>query len=121
MDYDSLCASIFGIDQKIRFVAMYHKTGQMLGGGTRIGVVPYLPREEMTRAAINAAMRWDSRRLLYPFIGAGKYSVTEYEKVKRLTMPLGDSSLLLVTMEVSANHTFIIDKIQEIIGKNLEP
>lgn len=87
----------------------------------RAGVEPYLPREEMTRAAINAAMRWDSRRLLYPFVGVGKYSLTEYEKVKRLTMPLGSSTLLLATMEVSANHTFIIDKIQEIVESNLTP
>lgn len=115
MSYEDLCSSIFSIDSKIRFVAAYHISGQLLGGGTRVGIDSYLPREEITRSAINAIMRWESRKTLYPFVGDGKYSLTEYQKVKRLTIPIGEAALLLVTMDVSANHTFIINKIQEII------
>jgi hypothetical protein len=116
--YDDICSSIFGIDPKIRFVAIYHKSGQILGGGTREGLEPYLPREEITRSAINAIMRWETRKLLFPFVGEGKYSMTEYQKVKRLTVPMGEAALLLVTMDVTANHTFIINKIQEILNED---
>jgi len=32
----------------------------------------------------------------------------EYEKIKRITMPLGDKHLLYVTTEVEADHSSII-------------
>ena len=38
--------------------------------------------------------------------------MAEYEKVKRITIPLDDNShLLLVTTEVDADHNRIIDKV----------
>jgi hypothetical protein len=119
LDYDDLCSLILAIDPKIRSTSIYHNTGQLLAGGMRPGVASYLPREERTKSAISANMRWDARRLLFPFLGKGKYSLTEYEKVKRLSMPIDISTLLLVTMEVSANHTYIIDKIQELVAETV--
>ena len=38
--------------------------------------------------------------------------MAEYEKVKRITIPLDENShLLLVTTEVNADHDIIIDKV----------
>jgi hypothetical protein len=36
-------------------------------------------------------------------IGKGKYTLTEYEKFKRITIPLEDKYLLYVTTEVEAD------------------
>lgn len=115
MDHEGLCTTVFKIDPEIRFVAIYHKSGHMLCGGMRDGLEPYLPREEMTRSAMHTIMRWETRSILFPFIGEGKYSMTEYDKIKRLTFPLNRSELLLVATEVTANHNFIIDRIIGII------
>jgi len=49
------------------------------------------------------------RESLYPFFGAGKYSITEYEKVKKITFPLDSHAILVVGTEV--DHDLIIDKI----------
>ncbi len=119
MDYENLCATIFRIDPKIRFVGVYHKDGELLNGGMRGGLEPYLPREERARSTRHTIMRWETRKILFPFIGEGKYSMTEYEKIKRMTFPLSESALLLITTEISANHNFIIDKIQQIVTENL--
>ena len=40
--------------------------------------------------------------------------LAEYEKVKRITMPLGKNHLLYITTEVQADHNNIIRKILEL-------
>jgi hypothetical protein len=65
--------------------------------------------------AVNA---WKSRSQLAPKIGKGKYVLAEYEKIKRITMPLGDKHLVYVTTEPQANHAYIISGITE--GFSLE-
>ena len=119
MDYENLCATIFRIDPKIRFVGVYHKDGELLDGGMRDGLESYLPREEIARSTRHTIVRWETRKLLSPFIGEGKYSMTEYEKIKRMTFPLNESTLLLITTEITVNHNFIINKIQQIVAENL--
>jgi hypothetical protein len=37
--------------------------------------------------------------------------LAEYEKIKRITMPLGDKHLVYVTTEPQANHAYIISGI----------
>jgi hypothetical protein len=58
--------------------------------------------------AVNA---WKSRSHLAPKIGRGKYVLAEYEKIKRITMPLGEKHLVYVTTELQANHDNIISQI----------
>ncbi len=116
MDYSKLCSLILGIDLSIRGVFVYHYSGELLAGGMRNGVPSYLPREEVTKSIHNTILRWQTRKLLYPFLGAGKYSITEYEKVKRITFPLGANAILIVGMEVESDHNPIIDKIVRLIN-----
>jgi hypothetical protein len=47
-------------------------------------------------------------------VGKGKYVLAEYEKIKRITMPLGDKHLLYVTTEVDADHSNVIRGITKI-------
>jgi hypothetical protein len=50
---------------------------------------------------------WKTRSELTPKIGKGKYVLAEYEKIKRITMPLGENHLLYVTTEIDADHSAI--------------
>jgi len=115
LDYEKLCSSIFEIDPKIRAVLIYHTSGELLAGGMRPGVESYLPREEITKSTQNAFSRWKRREELSHFLGPGKYTLTEFEKVKRITFPLETSALLMMSMEVESNHDMIIQKILEFL------
>jgi hypothetical protein len=46
-----------------------------------------------------------------PKIGKGKYVLAEYEKIKRITMPLGDEHLYITT-EPEADHSRIIERVR---------
>lgn len=64
---------------------------------------------------MQALARWGLRNALAPKIGKGKYSMAEYEKLKRITFPLEESDLLLVTTEVDADHKKIINNILDLL------
>jgi hypothetical protein len=58
---------------------------------------------------------WKTRTALAPKIGKGKYVLAEYEKIKRITMPLGEEQhLLYITTEPEADHSKIIDTVRTI-------
>lgn len=105
-----------GIEPQIRGVFVYHHNGELLGGGMREGIKSYLPIDEMTKSIHNTILRWKTRELLYPFLGLGEYSITKYEKVKRITLPLDAHAILVVGIEVEADHDIIIDKILQLIN-----
>lgn len=117
MNYTKLCSLILGIEPQIRGVFVYHYSGELLAGGMRNGIQSYLPPEDLTKSTYNAISRWQTRELLYPYLGAGKYSITEYEKVKRITFPLDNHVILIVGIEVEAEHDIIIRKILQLINE----
>jgi hypothetical protein len=116
MDYDRLCKDVLNLDSKVRFAGVCDESGDIRHGGQRQGVKNLLTPEESKKSMLQAMARWGFRNSLEPKIGKGKYSMTEYEKIKRITIPLDENHLLLVTTEVNADHVMIIDKILKMQG-----
>ena len=57
------------------------------------------------------------RNSLATKVGRGKYAMTEYEKIKRITFLLDLDHLLLVTTEVDIEHMKVIESIIKQLGK----
>ena len=102
------------LDPKIRFVTICDMDGKIVLSHNRRGMVNLLTPEESKKSLEMAVKGWKTRTELAPKIGKGKYVLAEYEKIKRITMPLGDNHLLYVTAEVSADHARIISGISKI-------
>jgi hypothetical protein len=115
MDYSKLCRDILNLDPKIRFAGVCNENGEIKYGGQREGVQNLLSPEETKKSNMQALARWGLRNALAPKIGKGKYAMAEYEKLKRITIPLENYQLLLVTTEVEADHQKIIDNILNMI------
>ena len=114
MDYGKLCKDILNVDPKIRYAGICDDTGETKYGGQRQGVHNLLSPEE-TKSNLQALARWSLRNSLAPKIGKGKYAVAEYEKLKRITIPLENYHLLLITTEIEADHQKIIDNVLHMI------
>jgi prefoldin subunit 5 len=80
----------------------------------REGVKNLLTPEESKRSLELAVNAWKTRSELTPKIGKGKYVLAEYEKIKRITMPLGENHLLYVTTEIDADHSVITRSIAKL-------
>lgn len=115
MDYDQVCKSILEIDPKIRFAGICDETGETKYGGMRQGLTSLLSPQESQKSNLQAVGRWGLRKSLTSRTGKGIYAITEYEKLKRITIPLDDDHLLVVTTEVDADHSNIIGKTLQLI------
>jgi hypothetical protein len=76
-----------------------------------------MDRYKLTQYSIELAVNsWKTRTAHAPKIGKGKYVLAEYEKIKRITMPLGDEQhLLYITTEPEADHSRIIERVRTLI------
>ncbi|HKG88542.1 MAG TPA: hypothetical protein VKA95_09465, partial [Nitrososphaeraceae archaeon] len=91
------------IDPSIRFVTIFDVNGKIRYSDHRQGIQNLLTPEESKKSLKLALDAWKIRGELAPKIGKGKYVLAEYENIKRITMPFGDSHLLYVTTNVEAH------------------
>ena len=96
------------LDSKIRFATIFDMNGKVMTSGHRAGVTNYLTPEESQKSLQLAISAWKSRNEVSDRIGKGKYALVEYEKIKRITMPLDQDHILFITTDVNADHAKII-------------
>jgi hypothetical protein len=96
------------IDPKIRFATIFDMNGKVMFSEHRKGVRSLLTPEESKRSLQLAINAWKSRNEVSDKIGRGKYALVEYEKLKRITMPLDSDHILYITTDVEADHAPII-------------
>lgn len=111
MEYKRIYEDIMNTDPKIRLVTICDSNGKIMHSDHRQGVQNLLTPEESKKSLELAVNSWKTRSTLAPKIGKGKYVLAEYEKIKRITMPLGDEQhLLYITTEPEADHLRIIER-----------
>src|SRR4029077_3317383 len=103
-DYKSLYEKIMSLDPKIRFATIFDMDGKVMFSGHRNGVENLLTPEESQKSLQLAINAWKSRNEVSGKIGKGKYALVEYEKLKRITMPLDSDHILYITTDVEADH-----------------
>jgi hypothetical protein len=113
-DFGRICKDIVCLDPNIRMVTICGLNGIIMYSQHREGVKNLLSPEESNKSLGLAINSWKVRSELADKIGKGKYTVTEYEKIKRITLPLGDKYLLYVTTEVDADHSKLIHSLTKI-------
>jgi hypothetical protein len=121
IDYEKIYEDIINIDPRIRLVTICNSNGRVLYSDHREGIKNLLTPEESKESLELAVNAWKTRTKLASKIGKGKYVLAEYEKLKRITMPLGDDDnhLLYITTEIQADHSNIIRRIGGITVRKL--
>ena len=61
------------------------------------------------------ASSWHYRKQLSNKIGKGQYAMAAYEKIIRLTIPLDDDNIILVSLDNQGETPKIIDTIKKIL------
>ncbi len=109
MSLEKIYDEIFNIDINIRYIGIY-RNGKLYGK-VRKGLNTYLDEEETKQSIAQAVRRWEERKKWESKIGRPIYSQTMYEKVKRITMQIDDSTILLISTEIEAEHEKILLRI----------
>ena len=115
MDYENIGKNILNLDPAVRFVTIFDIVDQKpIYSEHKPGVTNLLSKEESQESLRLAINGWKTRRKLVSKIGKGKYVLAEYEKIKRITMPLDENHLLYITTEVGSDSHNLIDRIKKL-------
>ena len=120
MNYEKICDQILKSNEKIRYAAVYDY-GELVDK-IRPGVTSHLTREETETSLSQAIYRWSTRKKTADKIGVPVYALAKYEKIYRITIPIGGAGLILITTELDVDINEIVDNVLEIrnqYAKNL--
>ncbi len=98
MDFRNLLTKIMDSDPNIRHSIIAEIEGNILATNHRPEIANYLSPEETAASLKRAAMAWKGRNDLTPKIGKGLYAIAAFEKITRMTFPLGDDNLIFVSL-----------------------
>ncbi|AFS82256.1 DUF6659 family protein [Candidatus Nitrosopumilus sediminis] len=118
MDFDKLFSDVLNLDPSIRYAAIQNNAGKIITGGFRENVVPILNDEDIQMMHYYASQRWQTRKNIEHKIGPAKYALAEYDKIKRISFPIDEKHLLMVTTEINSDHTNIIARVLELINNS---
>jgi len=98
MNSDQLLQKIMDSNVNIRHSIVADLDGNVKAVNHREGVTNYLSEDETAASLKRAASAWQARKALKPKLGDGKYAVAAFEKLTRITFPLGENHLLFVSL-----------------------
>lgn len=112
------CNQILKSDLKIRSVGWVLINGTLQALVHREGHKPLLSPGESTSSLIQGTVRLLSRQLHDDKLGKTIYSTTVHENVARISMPIGEGSALMLSVDRDANYKEIVfKKIMPILQK----
>ena len=115
MEYEKICDDILECDKKIRYVGVYDY-GELYDK-MKEGLQSHLSREETELSLSQAVYRWSTRKKTSEKIGKPVFALAKYEKIFRITIPIGGAGLILISTELDADVIEIVDKIIKIKNK----
>ena len=112
MDFEHLLDRVMDLDENIRHARICDMNANVVGARRRAGVVNLLTEEETQESLKYSVNSWKVRSRLAHKIGNGRYVLAAYEKLRRVTMPLGEEHLLLVSIDNKGGQMDILEKLE---------
>ena len=111
MDYEKFCDLVLNLDHHIRYVGFHNQ--EEIFGKMSDDYSPLLNPEETKKSFEDAKIRWQSRNSLSHKMGQQQYSMTQYEKIQRISIPYKDDILIMVSMDTNVYHETLTKEIME--------
>lgn len=114
--FDRVLENIMHTDKQIRYATIFDNHGNELSTRIREGMEPFLNDADTKETLHYAANAWKIRRTFEPKVGKGRYVLAVYDKLRRLTMPLGDKYLIMVTWGIDGGSSQIIEHLENMFS-----
>ena len=106
------CKEVLKINSKIRFVGIVHH--DKISYETRKESSPLLEKSEIEQSIKNAILRWDTRIVQNKKLGNPDFSLTKYNQIYRVTLPLNDEDLIFFSSDLDCDIIDIIHIVQNV-------
>jgi len=100
-----ICNMIIEENTYVRYSAICDPEGNILGSGKRSNLNQILSDEETRKSLKRAVASWHSRDEFAEKLGNGRFAVVGYDNLVRITIPLKNERLLLVTLDGNKPYT----------------
>ena len=94
-----LVSMILEANKNVRYACICDSDGKILWNSRRNDVQSLISLEDTKDSLKRALENWKERDKLTAKIGRGRYAIVDYEKLKRVTVPLRNNHLLYVHVE----------------------
>ena len=111
-EVQDIVARILKMSDQIRVVTICDTKGTLIYTARSPNVELALSPKESHASLERSARNMKDRRKLAGKLGACKYTLAEYEKIKRLVMPAGSKHLFYITCLPEYDHRKIVRKIE---------
>ena len=108
-----LCRQFLGLSPKIRYVGLMNNFGRTISGQLRKDVVPLFSPDEARDENFLEASRNQLRKKFEEAIGKTRFTITENEKVKIVTIPI-TRGFFYITLEKDAENQEILKIIESV-------
>ena len=115
-DYRGFLEVLMMSNKKVRFGAICNLEGELLFQKRREDIRSLFSLEETKEQLSSTIKSWKSRSEIKEKIGKPLYSITSYEKIKRMTIPIDDEHLIFISMD---NNRDEVEKFKNISIKNI--
>ena len=116
MNYDDLCQQIFELDPQVRFAAVANSKGVLVAGGQRDSVEPMLVDNDLKMSIHYALQKRDLYTSLAYKIGRERSSISEYDAVTLISVPVNSNELFLISTEPRTDYLKIIDHVHSAVA-----
>ena len=98
--HEKLLNMLMEFNPLVRYTAVCSKDGEIQWSSQRDNVTNIIPLEDTKASLKRAADSWNARKELSKNgTGKGMYTITAYEKIKRITIPLDDDHILFISTD----------------------
>jgi len=96
--HEKLLNMLMDFNPLVRFTAVCSHDGEIKWSSQRDGITNIIPLEDTKASIQRASASWNAREdLSENGTGRGMYTITAYEKIKRITIPLDDDNILFIS------------------------
>ncbi len=115
-----LVSMILEANKNVRYARICDVEGKIIWNSRRNDIQSLMTLEDTKASLKRACENWKDRDKLSAKIGRGRYAIVDYEKLKRVTVPLRNNHLLYVHVEGDKpEYIGDIMKIVSYVQKNL--
>ena len=115
INYDEISKQILDLDPQVRFAGVANSKGEMVAGGIKENVEQLLDGDQVKMSIHYALKKRDLYTNLAYRIGHERSSITEYEKVTMISIPINSNELFLISTEPRADYLKIVDFVHSIL------
>jgi len=109
INYDELSKKVLALDSQVRFAGVANSKGELVAGGHNENVEGILSGDEVKMSMHYALQKRELYTNLAYKIGKETSSITEYEKVTMISVPINSNELFMISTEPRADYLKIID------------